>query len=202
MTSVRDATAALFRRYLGILRDSPEDAKGSVSTPGTGRDHLIWMCETALSEIDTYPVDKLSRWLGFVQGVLTMFELITVDEERDFSRPLFHAAYAAEGTDIPPSRGGPGEAPHEPSEHRYDVCYGGGAPRLEHHFCREWDEDGGCFGSNPEHGLSWREAVEEVAAWHRAEIERWRRTTEAEWNVRGGGADPEEPSALGDGDGC
>jgi len=100
--SVRQATAALFRRYAALLEGAADDAPPP--DPLAGADNLRWMCRTALENIDTYPVDKLSRWLGYVQGVLTMRGAVTVNGERNFSRPLFHAAYAAEGTAVPPTR--------------------------------------------------------------------------------------------------
>lgn len=56
---------------------------------------------------------------------------------------------------------------------RFDVIYRGG-PSVEPHFCREWDEDGGCYGTNPDHGLSWTEACDEVARWHERQAAEWR----------------------------
>jgi len=40
-----------------------------------------------------WPEDKLNRWLGFVQGVLYAEGLITIENERNFLRPLFHQYY-------------------------------------------------------------------------------------------------------------
>jgi len=50
--------------------------------------NLIWLCEKAIEE--DLPVDKMNRWLGFVQGCLAMRGIIDVDEERDYSRQLFN----------------------------------------------------------------------------------------------------------------
>ena len=104
--SVRCATELLFRRYLALLCSLPGYCRESASgrDPQTSLANLTWMCRTGIEQIDTFPLDKLSRWLGFIQGVLAMRGLVTVDGERDFSRPLFHAAYAAEGTLIPATR--------------------------------------------------------------------------------------------------
>lgn len=57
---------------------------------------------------------------------------------------------------------------------RYDVVYYKTGPTIEPHFCREWDLDGGCFGSNPEHGLSLEEACDEVAEWYETKAKEWR----------------------------
>ncbi len=41
----------------------------------------------------TYPSDKMHRWLGFVQGVLAARGAIRVDEERNYTRPIFQELY-------------------------------------------------------------------------------------------------------------
>ena len=68
---------------------------------------------------------------------------------------------------------------------RYDVVYGGSyyAPsiHLAPHFCREWDDEGGCYGSREDHGYSWEEARAEVARWHREKAEQWAALTEDEY---------------------
>jgi hypothetical protein len=86
-------TIILFRRYIEII-EKIEDGETKIT--------LNWMCQTAIAN-SHYPIDKLSRWLGFVQGVLFTTGHISIVEERDFSRPLFHAAYKAEGLEIPPT---------------------------------------------------------------------------------------------------
>jgi hypothetical protein len=80
------ATLHMFKRYRDVLVDKTFDGPDQ-----TGSDHLRWMCETAIDalENETYPLDKMSRWLGFVQGVLIMQGITTVNTERDYSRPLF-----------------------------------------------------------------------------------------------------------------
>src|SRR5690606_15385660 len=97
--TVRRANALLFERYLAIIgeRESEDGDETSLA-------NLAWMCRTALAGIETLPIDKINRWLGFVQGVLAIRGLITVQGERDFSRPLFHAAYHNEGTAAPATR--------------------------------------------------------------------------------------------------
>lgn len=106
--SVHDATKLLFERYAAML-EGVVDNHPDPDRP-TGLKNARWMCATALEQIDAFPVDKLSRWLGFVQGILTVEGITTVNAERDFSRPLFHAAYAHEGQAIPPTRNMPTSA--------------------------------------------------------------------------------------------
>lgn len=58
---------------------------------------------------------------------------------------------------------------------RFDVCYPSEHASIEPHFCREWDEDGGCYGTNPEHGYSFEEACDEMARWHQQQVDLWRK---------------------------
>lgn len=45
---------------------------------------------------------------------------------------------------------------------RYDVIYSSSQEcYLEPHFCREWDESGGCYGFNSRHGFSKAEGLEQ-----------------------------------------
>lgn len=92
--TVRRVTAQLFERYQAMLEPSS---------------HLHWLCTTALEHKDTLPIDKLSRWLGFLQGVLHSQGITSSDIERDFSRPLFHEAYRNEGVEIPPTLNNPNQ---------------------------------------------------------------------------------------------
>lgn len=62
------------------------------------------------------------------------------------------------------------------SEPRFDITYFGN-PMLEPHFCRGWDGETGCYGTNPDHGLSFDEAKAEVISYHRKQIERWESMT-------------------------
>ena len=89
----------MFERYATIIKDKSDI--GIQGVPETYYSHLRGMCALALENIDTYPIDKLSRWLGYIQAVLVQRKLVTVESERNFSRPLFHAAYAAEAIEIP-----------------------------------------------------------------------------------------------------
>lgn len=66
--------------------------------------HLRWMCETALENLQAWPTDKTSRWIGFVQGVLAARGRLDVNDERDRTRPFFHEAYEAMSQNIPPTQ--------------------------------------------------------------------------------------------------
>lgn len=62
---------------------------------------------------------------------------------------------------------------------RYDVIYGpDNSIAIEPHFCREWDDTGGCYGTNPDHGFSWEEAKNQVILHYERQIEFWSKLEE------------------------
>jgi hypothetical protein len=63
----------------------------------------MWMCDTVLEHLSGWPIDKSSRWLGFIQGVLATRSQIDVAVEREFPQPLFHAAYQDMAMPCPPT---------------------------------------------------------------------------------------------------
>lgn len=97
---VRSATLVLFARYEALIRQEQRAAEAS-EDPRLSLDNLVWLCERAREPDLGLPLDKISRWLGFVQGCLAMRGLISVDEERDLSRPLFHDACRKAGERVP-----------------------------------------------------------------------------------------------------
>lgn len=61
----------------------------------TSLEHILWMCNELEKKIVPYTgtgfsVDKFSRWVGFVQGILIAKGLTTVQAERDITRPWFN----------------------------------------------------------------------------------------------------------------
>ncbi len=56
-------------------------------------ENLSWMARHILSNRDL-PSDKISRWLGFIQGVLAVRGRLSVSAERDATRSIFHRAYS------------------------------------------------------------------------------------------------------------
>lgn len=92
MTPIRLATCELVKRYIEILNNEP---KSEINT------RLIKMCETILdNEVSMYD-DKVSRWLGFIQGVMFSQYLISIEDERNISRSLFYKAYEEMGISRP-----------------------------------------------------------------------------------------------------
>lgn len=86
---LRSATLLMFERYYKLLIDLSFESNIDKCNSSS----LLRLTKVAIDKIDELPIDKLNRWLGFVQGVLVMNGIITVDGERDYSRPLFTKAY-------------------------------------------------------------------------------------------------------------
>jgi hypothetical protein len=55
------------------------------------------MCYTAIEQCDKFTVDKHSRWLGFVQGILFKDGLLDIETARNTTRPLFQEVYKKYG---------------------------------------------------------------------------------------------------------
>ena len=85
---VREATKICFERYCYKFQKYLTDSE-------------LALCNEAIKSINIYPIDKLSRWLGFIQGILIERKATTIDAERDFSREYFHEAYLKDGIEIP-----------------------------------------------------------------------------------------------------
>jgi len=58
----------------------------------TSARHLCTMIEEARGNIEM-PDDKLSRWVGYIQGVMAARGYLNVNAERDRTRPIYNEAY-------------------------------------------------------------------------------------------------------------
>lgn len=57
---------------------------------------------------------------------------------------------------------------------KFDVHYHDGGISIDAHFCREWTADGGCYGTNPDHGFTFDEACDQVAEYYERLAKGWR----------------------------
>jgi len=87
--TIRKATLIMFERYLNEF--DIEDT------------NITNLINVGIENIDNLPIDKLSRWLGYIQGYLIFNNKTTVDIERNISRKYFHEAYENENINIPKS---------------------------------------------------------------------------------------------------
>jgi len=86
LKTLNDSYIILFKRYLEIIENelSKNDSQHWI--------RLKKMCEECITN-DSMEMDKKARWCGFVQGVLFIKDLIDIENERNFSRPLFSKFY-------------------------------------------------------------------------------------------------------------
>lgn len=91
-------------RNLFPLTENLIEMEGFVQPEGQQKEvsglNVNWMAQHILGNAHL-PIDKISRWLGFIQGVLAVRNLLSVKDERDSSRSIFHRAYKAMGI-LPP----------------------------------------------------------------------------------------------------
>lgn len=95
--TLEDATFHLLDRYTHLLKKL--GAVAQADKDGTTTNHLMWMCQTARRE---WPADKLSRWLGYIQGVLAARGLVDVAAERSTACKLVFAVYRADKSTYKP----------------------------------------------------------------------------------------------------
>ena len=65
---------------------------------------------------------------------------------------------------------------------RFDVEYNSSGADISYHYCREWVNGVGCYGTNPEHGFSFEEAKIHVSDWYSTLAEYWKNLTFEEWS--------------------
>lgn len=101
ITPIQQVNVNLATRYLEIVatirpNTNPADP--------TSIQHIEAMCRHLIDHPDML-LDKQSRWLGYIQGVLAVRGHLNVMEERDLTRPMYHEAYRAMNIDPPESVG-------------------------------------------------------------------------------------------------
>lgn len=94
---LRQVLPELTEPLLQLVRSSDEATNPPPRTSLANLDFLL----TRMVSDETLPIDKTQRWLGFVQGVLAARGILDVDAERDRTREILHAVYAADGEPIP-----------------------------------------------------------------------------------------------------
>lgn len=93
MTTLIEGNILALNRYKKMLEDRKIVAKNEVETNPLSLPHAFWMINEALAVYkktpNTYPLDKYSRWLGFIQAILVLHKVTSVKAERDITRPWF-----------------------------------------------------------------------------------------------------------------
>lgn len=57
--------------------------KAARNPHGIGKQHAMWMIEEVLANEHTWPSDKLNRWIGYLQCLLVLNRIRTLDELRE-----------------------------------------------------------------------------------------------------------------------
>jgi hypothetical protein len=106
--TITQASRQIFQNYLLILDRVFLEEKKTHTLERILQ--LKSMCQTVINHTSQYDngknemtEDKISRWLGYVQGIMTIYGWITVAAERENTRPLFHQAYEDLGLNKPKS---------------------------------------------------------------------------------------------------
>lgn len=98
-----DVINLLYALYRNLCYDNNSEHSSFCTMPKELKlSYAGWMLDQVKENVEKWPVDKLHRWIGFVQAILAFHGVITVEEERKRTRPIFHAYYHREGI-IPPA---------------------------------------------------------------------------------------------------
>lgn len=83
---------------------SVDDLKYGTMYPNPVYNQIISMSSVIIKEAIDWPSDKVGRWVGFIQCLAVNEGIITVDGERDETRPTFKKAYKEVGFKKIPSK--------------------------------------------------------------------------------------------------
>lgn len=88
--NIDDAVAELFRKHIKMLDDKGTKPNNLVDEEPLSLEHAHWMAIEALRghTKEGWSLDKVSRWQGYIQAVLVMHKISSVDQERDITRKL------------------------------------------------------------------------------------------------------------------
>ena len=83
-TNTQKASFHLAERYKIILEEA---VKNYPTKPAElSCLHLVWMCQEIMNNYEEWPDHKSNRWIGYIQGVLTALQVVSVNEHRDITR--------------------------------------------------------------------------------------------------------------------
>lgn len=87
----RDALRKCGMRYSDMLMQYIDEINywGNAHTTDAQTTNLGMFIIEFLKSVDSLPLMKLNRWLGYIQGSLIQWKITTVEAERDWTRPLF-----------------------------------------------------------------------------------------------------------------
>lgn len=71
------------KKYLDLVGESDKDED---YTTGVAPRYLVWMCDQIIENAASWPVTKLHRWVGYVQGSLVAHGLSNLETEKSIVR--------------------------------------------------------------------------------------------------------------------
>lgn len=66
------------------------------------KERILKMLKTLLDNAN-WPDLKIGKWLGFIEGFLIFNNITTIDDERNFTRKIYHKHYKNKNIKIPES---------------------------------------------------------------------------------------------------
>lgn len=84
---INNANKALSLRYLNMIKERDIESQKEISVVAGLINQIIEQPS------DKIAPDKTSRWIGFIQSELIRFGITSVEDERNFSRPIFQEIY-------------------------------------------------------------------------------------------------------------
>jgi len=84
--STQKASRDLAKLYKTILEESITSYPNKSTE--LSHSHLIWMCQEVINNHAEWPIHKSNRWIGYVQGVLSALQVVSVDTHRDITRKI------------------------------------------------------------------------------------------------------------------
>jgi hypothetical protein len=91
---LREAHIMLAERYIEMMI-------GDESRGKRNHGEMKKFARQIVNDAYVWPVDKVARWIGYLQRYMIEKKMTTVEKERLYSRPLFHEAYVVNGVAIP-----------------------------------------------------------------------------------------------------
>lgn len=83
-TNTQMASFHLAERYKIILEEAVKNYP--TKSADLSRSYLMWMCQEIMDNYTEWPDHKSNRWIGYIQGVLTALQIVSIDEHRDITR--------------------------------------------------------------------------------------------------------------------
>jgi hypothetical protein len=79
----------LMHYYTRIIQVEP--ARGDASSHNRDSNmalrHIVWMCGEVIEFAKTQRMAKANRWIGFIQGVLWYYGILSIDQMREHNAP-------------------------------------------------------------------------------------------------------------------